>query len=77
MADRFSQPRLTPATIGGVAWKHRFLRPMTSKSGVRWEPTDPKDLDQGPYLAYLEKEEDKVRGMQGATPEFDRPKDQP
>lgn len=29
-----------------------------------YRPTDPKDIDQTPYLAYLDKEEDHVREMQ-------------
>lgn len=28
-----------------------------------YQPTEPKDIDQTPYLAYLEKEEDHVREM--------------
>lgn len=47
----------------------RFAIPETFPSGVRWEPTDSKPLDQTPYLAYLEKEEEKVREMQGASRE--------
>lgn len=42
----------------------RFSEHYVTKSGVRWAPSDYKGLDQTPYLAYLEKEEDKVRQYQ-------------
>lgn len=34
----------------------RFANHVKFPSGVRWEPTDYKAIDQTPYLAYLEKE---------------------
>ena len=44
--------------------KDRFSEPQTFKTGVRWNPTDPKGMDQTPYLEYLEKNEEKTRKMQ-------------
>lgn len=35
----------------------RFSNPQTFPSGVRWEPTDYKPIDQTPYLDYLERTE--------------------
>jgi hypothetical protein len=49
-----------------------FCSPVTFSTGVQWTPTDPKPLDQTPYLAYLDKEEEKVRAMQA---ELDRDDD--
>lgn len=43
----------------------RFADSVIFNTGVIWNPTDHKPLDQTPYLAYLEKEEDKVRAEQG------------
>lgn len=42
----------------------RFREPKTFPTGVQWNPTDPKPLDQTPYLTYLDKEEEKVRAYQ-------------
>lgn len=43
---------------------HRFEAPYVCSSGVRWEPTAYNHIDQTPYLAYLEKEEETVRATQ-------------
>lgn len=37
----------------------RLSKPVRFKSGVRWEPTEYQSIDQTPYLAYLEKNEDR------------------
>lgn len=42
----------------------RFGKHVTFPSGVRWEPTDYKPIDQTPYLDYLERNEEKTRAMQ-------------
>lgn len=42
----------------------RFAKPVVFPSGVRWEPTDYKSIDQTPYLEYLERNEEKTRAMQ-------------
>lgn len=52
----------------------RFAEPRVSSAGVWWNPTDYKSIDQTPYLAYLDKEEEKVRAMQHAL-ETDRDDD--
>ena len=42
----------------------RFSAPQVFKTGVRWQPTDYKPMDQTPYLAYAEKHAEKVRKLQ-------------
>lgn len=41
----------------------RFSEPQEFKTGVRWAPTDYKEIDQTPYLEYLEKNKEKTRRM--------------
>lgn len=43
----------------------RFGKPVIFSTGVHWNPTDYKSIDQTPYLAYLDKEDYKVRTQQG------------
>jgi hypothetical protein len=45
----------------------RFASPVVFPTGVRWEPTDYKSIDQTPYLDYLDREEEKVRAFQKAA----------
>lgn len=47
-----------------VKGQDRFGAHKTFKTGVEWAPTDYKELDQTPYLEYLEKNADKTRETQ-------------
>lgn len=42
----------------------RFSEPQTFSTGVRWNPTEYRPIDQTPYLEYLEENEDKTRAFQ-------------
>jgi hypothetical protein len=42
----------------------RFGAHQTFSTGVRWAPSQYKEIDQTPYLDYLEKNEDKTRELQ-------------
>lgn len=42
----------------------RFANAVIFNTGVIWNPTDYKSIDQTPFLAYIKKEEEKARAMQ-------------
>lgn len=44
--------------------KDRFSAPQEFVTGVRWQPSDYKPMDQTPYLEYANKHAEKVRKLQ-------------
>lgn len=45
----------------------RFANAVIFDTGVVWNPTDYRSMDQTPYLKYLDKHEDKVRAFQAGV----------